>query len=64
MTRLIKNIICGAGTIFTISPPKRKPRAKRLYNPHKSAKSALKSDWQKIGGDFKKVFGQVAHAEE
>ena len=64
MGRLIKNIFKGATTIFSITPaPKLRPASKKHYKPYKSAVSATKSDWMKIGGDFNKAIQRAAHGE-
>jgi hypothetical protein len=32
------------------------PFASRISYPHKTDREALRSDWQKVGDDFRKVF--------
>ncbi len=64
MTKLFKNLMQGAGSVFSISPPPRRARKNRLYKPRKNAVSAMRSDWHKIGGDFNKALKRVAHVEE
>lgn len=62
MTKLIKNILKGASTVFDINPPARQPCFEKHYKPHKTDSAALRSDWQKIGGDFSRALKRVSNS--
>lgn len=64
MTKLIKNILKGASTVFDINPPPRRTSLEKHYKPHKTDAAALRSDWQKIGGDFNKALKRVVNSGE
>jgi len=64
MTKLLKNLMQGASTVFSITPPPRRRSTRKLYKPHKTAAEAIFSDWLRIGGDFNKVMKRVANVEE
>lgn len=64
MGRFIKNIIFGATSIFSVAPPLRRPSLKKHYKPHKSAAEALKSDWEKVGGDIDWAFKRVVNGQK
>ncbi len=61
MTELLKNILQGASTVFSIDPSSRRKRTKKHFKPHKSDSDALRSDWQKISGDFDKSLKRVVN---
>lgn len=64
MTKMIKNMIQGASTIFSITPPPRHPPVDKLYNPYRTASEALASDWKRVGGDINKVMQLVEHGKK
>jgi len=65
MTKAIKNIIKGASSVFSIAPPPlRESSINRHYKPHKSDDAALRSDWQKISGDFNKSLKRAVNSGE
>ena len=65
MTRLIRNMMQGAGSIFCIVPAgRRRTTVKKRYRPNKSISAALKSDWEKVGGDISRALGNAANAEK
>lgn len=64
MTKMIKNMIQGASTIFSITPPPRHPPVDKLYNPYRTASEALASDWKRVGGDINKVMQQVKNGKK
>jgi hypothetical protein len=64
MTKLIKNMMKGAVTAFSISPPaKRRSPQKGIYRPHKSIAAAMKADWEKVGGDIAGACNRVDNGE-
>jgi len=51
MTKLLQNILRGAGTILDLSPPRRLTHTR--YDPSLSVEDALKRDWERVGQDIK-----------
>jgi len=65
MTKMLKNMIKGATSIFIIPPTgKYKDIEKKRYKPHKSISAAMRSDWEKVGGDLNRALDRAAHGEE
>lgn len=64
MTKIFKNMLKGASTVFSIDPPPRRTSIDKHYKPHKSDNDALRSDWQKIAGDFDKALRRVVNGGE
>ncbi len=65
MTKMLKNMIKGAASIFIIPPAvKCKGIEKKRYKPHKSIAAAMRSDWEKVGGDLNRALDRAAHGEE
>jgi hypothetical protein len=65
MGKLIKNMLKGAASAFSISPPpKRRTLGKKRYHPHKSTFAAMKSDWSRVGADFNAAIEWAAHGEK
>ena len=58
MTKILKAIVNGAGT-FALAPAPREPYTVKGFTPHNSDNAALRSDWEKIGEDFRKVINRV-----
>lgn len=50
MTKTIKNILRGAGSVVELFPSHGKIRP--LYNPAASTEDALRKDWEKVGDDI------------
>ncbi len=50
MTKFARNLLRGAGSVIDLAPVRR--QREPLYKPAKSANEALRSDWQKVGGDI------------
>ena len=55
MTRLMKNILRGVGSIGTIYPSETKTEYKFMRQADISPDAALNKDMERIGGDFQKA---------
>lgn len=60
-SEFIRHLIDGASTITLLSVEQ--PAFKKRHKPWKSDLEALRSDWQKIGGDMRRALQRVEHGE-
>jgi hypothetical protein len=58
MTRLLKNMLEGAGSIINLFPSG--PEYENPLKKHKTAADAMASDWLAIGCDMQKAIDKVA----
>lgn len=54
MTKFIRNVIRGAGTVMVLQPEKHPPKLNRQFssNTNKSDREAMRGDWEKVGADL------------
>jgi hypothetical protein len=63
MTRKMKNILRGAGSIISVNTPATRREVGTSYVPAKSTKEALRGDMKRIGADFKVAIRKTANGE-
>ncbi len=59
MTKFLKNVVRGAGSVLSISPPTHRRSDKII---HKSDAEALNGDWCRVGDDIRNAYRQTINA--
>lgn len=61
MSKKLQNIIRGAGSIISVYPVcEDRIKRKKLYKPAISTRTALKSDWQRVGCDIRIIAAKTS----
>ena len=59
MTKLMSNIIKGMGSVLAVYPSARDKDPSSHFSGARSTKEALRSDWEKLGGDLRHSFDRA-----
>jgi len=64
MTRLIKNLLRGAGSIMAIYPAESAAARARAIHPYRTDAEALRRDWNRVGQDLWGAMDTYKHEQK
>ena len=62
MTEKIQNFLRGAGSVLFPTQSHREPQ--RLYTPPRDGRTALRSDWQRVGDSLQAALKKAANEQK
>jgi hypothetical protein len=64
MTKRLKEILQGVGSVVDVFPRADPAARVRRVHPYPTDTDALRSDWERVGGDMKRAIDVVADEQQ